>query len=88
MRKIIPIIVSFLPLVCLADTTTAITPTGNYVITQTPGTTYVVGPNTGTVPIAVTAGSQPQTYITPTGTYLAIPSGTGITVIQTSGCCR
>jgi hypothetical protein len=86
MLKNITIIASFLPVVCFADTSTVITPSGNYVITATPSTTYVVGPNTGSpAPIAITPTTAPHTYITPTGTYMSIPNGTGTTIIQTSG---
>jgi hypothetical protein len=85
MLKIIPILVGFLPGLVLAGTTTVITPKGNYVVTTTPSTTYVIGPSGGGLPIAVTPGTQPHTYITPTGTYMMIPNGTGTTIIQTSG---
>ena len=88
MLKKAMIVASFLPGVVFADTTSAITPTGNYVITTTPSTTYVVGPTGGGMPVAITPTSQPHTYITPTGTYMSIPLGTGHTIIQTSGCCR
>jgi len=88
MRKIIPITLGFLPVLAFAGTTTVITPQGNYVVTTTADTTYVVGPSGGTVPIAVSPSSQPHTYITPTGTYMSIPNGTGTTIIQTSGCCK
>jgi hypothetical protein len=57
----------------------------NYVITTTPSTTYVVGPSNGTAPIAVSPSAAPHTYITPTGTYMSIPLGTGTTIIQTGG---
>jgi hypothetical protein len=88
MMKNALIIASFLPMVCFADTSTVITPSGNYVITTTPSTTYVIGPAAGTVPIAISPTTAPHTYITPTGTYMSIPNGTGTTIIQTSGCCK
>lgn len=89
MMKKMSIIASLLPMVAFAGTSSVITPSGNYVITTTPSTTYVVGPSGGvTAPIAVTPSAKPHTYITPTGTYMSIPLGTGTTVIQTSGCCK
>lgn len=85
MLKKISIIASFLPGLAFAGTSSVITPSGNYVITTTPSTTYVVGPSNGTAPIAVSPSAAPHTYITPTGTYMSIPLGTGTTIIQTGG---
>ena len=83
--KNLTIIASFIPVLAFADTSTIITPSGNYVITNTGATTYVTGANTGTVPIAITASSATHTYITPSGTYMAIPNGSSTTVLQVSG---
>jgi len=79
------IIASLLPMVAFAGTSSVITPSGNYVITTTPSTTYVVGPSRGSAAIAISPSAVPHTYITPTGTYMSIPLGTGTTIIQTGG---
>ena len=85
MMKNALIIASLLPGLVFAGTTSMITPSGNYVITTTPGTTYVVGPKGSSAPVVISPSTAPHTYITPTGTYMSIPLGTGTTVIQTSG---
>jgi hypothetical protein len=89
MMKNALIIASLLPGLCFAGTSTIITSHGNYVINTTPTTTYVVGPSGSTAPIAIPITTNSvHTYITPTGTYMSIPLGTGTTIIQTSGCCK
>jgi hypothetical protein len=92
MLKKISIIASLLPGLCFADsvindyrTNTVITPSANYVISTTPNTTWVIGPATGTTPIAVSPTAKTHTYITPTGTYMSIPNGRTTTILQVSG---
>ena len=85
MMKNALIIASLLPGLVFAGTSSVITPSGNYVVTTTPSTTYVVGPRGSVAPIAISPSTAPHTYITPTGTYMSIPLGTGTTVIQTGG---
>jgi hypothetical protein len=88
MMKNALIIASLLPGLAFAGTSSVITPSGNYVITTTPSTTYVVGPRGTGAPVVISPSAAPHTYITPTGTYMSIPLGTGTTIIQTSGCCK
>jgi hypothetical protein len=63
---------------------------GNYIVQTSGSTTYVTGPNRGSMPIAVPVTVNPATGIgqvhTPQGSYLVQRSSTGstTTVIQTS----
>ena len=86
------IVASLLPSLAFADTVindyrtnTVITPSANYVISTTPSTTYVIGPNATTSPIAITPTAKTHTYITPMGTYMSIPNGRTTTILQVSG---
>lgn len=81
-----------LALTILASTAQAqmvITDKGNYLVQQSNSTTYVTGPKTAPVPIAVPVQVNPVTGIgqvhTPQGSYLVQRSSSGTTtVIQTS----
>ncbi len=80
------VLLGFLPLLVYGDINTYITPQGNYTVNTQRSTTYILGPKTGTLPIAINPStSGTHTYITPNGTYMSIPNGNNTTVIQTSG---